>query len=56
MAHIHNGATGKNGPVVVPPSKNVARFTRAVRRPELSDAQYAAFKAGDLYVIAQRPA
>lgn len=50
MAHIHNGATGKNGPVVVPLSKNGESTWAVPPGVKLTDAQYAAFKAGDLYV------
>jgi hypothetical protein len=50
MAHIHNGATGKNGPVVVPLSKNGENMWAVPPGVKLTDAQYAAFKAGDLYV------
>jgi CHRD domain len=50
MAHIHNGATGKNGPVVMPLSKNGENTWAVPSGVKLTDAQYAAFKAGDLYV------
>jgi len=50
MAHIHNGATGKNGPVVVPLSKNGENTWAVPPGVKLTDAQYSAFKAGDLYV------
>jgi len=50
MAHIHNGAAGKNGPVVVPLSKNGENTWAVPPGAKLTDAQYAAFKAGDLYV------
>ncbi len=50
MAHIHNGATGKNGPVVVPLSKNGESTWAVPPGVKLTDPQYAAFKAGDLYV------
>jgi hypothetical protein len=50
MAHIHNGATGKNGPVVVPLSKNGENTWAVPSGMKLTDAQYVAFKAGDLYV------
>jgi hypothetical protein len=50
MAHIHNGATGKNGPVVVPLSKNGENTWAVPPGVKLTDPQYAAFKAGDLYV------
>ena len=50
MAHIHNGATGKNGPVVVPLSKNGENTWAVPPGVKLTEAQFAAFKAGDLYV------
>ena len=50
MAHIHNGAAGKNGPVVVPLSKSGDTGWTVPPGVKLTDAQYAAFKAGDLYV------
>ena len=50
MAHIHNGAAGKNGPVVVPLSKNGENTWTVPPGAKLTDAQMAAFKAGDLYV------
>jgi CHRD domain len=50
MAHIHNGAAGKNGPVVVPLSKNGENTWTIPPGVKLTDAQFAAFKAGDLYV------
>ena len=50
MAHIHNGAAGKNGPVVVPLSKSGENKWAVPPGVKLTDAQFAAFKAGDLYV------
>jgi hypothetical protein len=50
MAHIHNGAAGKNGPVIVPLSKSGDGTWTVPSGVKLTDAQYAAFKAGDLYV------
>ncbi|MEO7761576.1 MAG: CHRD domain-containing protein [Casimicrobiaceae bacterium] len=48
-AHIHEGAMGKNGPVIIPLTK--AGDTYAVPAGiKLSEAQLAAFKAGNLYV------
>ncbi len=49
MAHIHMGAKGKNGPVIVPLQKNGDTYT-VPAGAKLSDAQLQAFKAGDLYV------
>ena len=50
MAHIHNGAAGKNGPVVVPLSKSGDGDWTVPPGVKLTDAQYKAFRDGDLYV------
>jgi hypothetical protein len=50
-AHIHVGATGQNGPVIVPLTKGADGTTWSVPAgAKLTDAQYASYKAGDLYV------
>jgi len=49
MAHIHNGAAGKNGPVVLPLTKTGDNGWAVPPGAQLTDAQYAPFKAGDLY-------
>ena len=49
MAHIHQGARGQNGPVIVPLTKNGDTYT-APAGARLNEAQMAAFKKGDLYV------
>ena len=49
MAHIHMGARGTNGPVIVPLTKAGDTYT-APAGAKLNDAQMQAFKAGDLYV------
>jgi len=49
MAHIHIGARGANGPVVVPLTKSGDTYT-APPGAKLNDAQMQAFKAGNLYV------
>ena len=48
-AHIHEGAVGKNGGVIVPLVKSGATFS-VPPNAKLTDAQMKAFKAGDLYV------
>lgn len=53
-AHIHQGAKGQNGPVIVPLSKSGDTFT-APAGAKLSDAQMAAYKAGNLYVNVHSP-
>ena len=49
MAHIHQGARGQNGPVIIPLTKNGNTYT-APPNARLTDAQMQAFKAGNLYV------
>ncbi len=49
MAHIHQGAKGQNGPVIVPLAKNGDTYT-VPSGAKLTDAQMQAFKAGNLYV------
>jgi len=49
-AHIHLAAPGQNGPVIVPLNKtgdNVWSVPPAIR---LNDAQYEAYRLGNLYV------
>ena len=48
-AHIHEGAPGANGPVVVPMVKEGDRFVFPAGA-KLTDAQYEAYKAGRLYL------
>ena len=48
-SHIHQGAAGTNGPVIVPFTKT-ADNSFAADGAKLTDAQYDAFKAGNLYV------
>lgn len=50
MAHIHMAAAGKNGPVIVPLTKSGEGTWSVPAGAKLTDAQYQAFKAGDLYV------
>jgi len=49
-AHIHDGAMGKNGPVAVPLAKSGEGEWNVPAGAKLSDAQYADFQKGDLYV------
>ena len=49
MAHIHIGARGTNGPVIVPLTKAGDTYT-APAGAKLNDTQMQAFKAGNLYV------
>ena len=49
MAHIHQGAKGQNGPVIVPLTKNGDTYSVPDGR-KLTKAQMDALKAGNLYV------
>ena len=49
MAHIHQGAKGQNGPVIIPLTKSGDTYT-VPANAKLNDAQMQAFKAGNLYV------
>jgi len=49
-AHIHEAAAGKNGPVAIPLQKKSDNEFSVPAGAKLSDAQYKAFKAGNLYV------
>ena len=48
-AHVHEAAAGKNGPVIIVLTKAGDTYT-VPAGAKLTDAQYASFKAGDLYV------
>lgn len=50
MAHIHQGAAGTNGPVLIPLSKDGDNAWTVPAGAKLTDAQYQAFKTGQLYV------
>jgi hypothetical protein len=49
-AHIHLAAAGKNGPVIVPLTKSGDNAWSVPAGAKLTDDQYKAYKAGDLYV------
>ena len=49
MAHIHQGAKGANGPVIVPLTKSGDTYT-VPEGKKLTPAQLDALKAGNLYV------
>jgi hypothetical protein len=49
-AHIHEGAVGTNGPVIIPFTKSGDNVFVAPDGAKLTDAQYAAYQAGNLYV------
>lgn len=50
MAHIHQGVAGKNGPVIIPLTKNGPNGWAVPAGAKLTDAQYKAYEAGGLYV------
>ena len=49
MAHIHQGAKGQNGPVIIPLTKSGDTYT-VPANAKLNEAQMKAFKGGQLYV------
>jgi CHRD domain-containing protein len=49
-AHIHEGAPGVNGPVIVPLTKSGDDEFTSPPGAKLTDEQYEAYKAGNLYV------
>ena len=56
-AHIHIGAAGRNGPVIIPLAKGSDGSTWSVPAgKKLTDTQYDAYKAGNLYVNAHSAA
>jgi hypothetical protein len=50
MAHIHEGAPGKNGPPIITLEKGADGSWAVPAGSKLTDAQYQSFKAGNLYV------
>jgi len=49
MAHIHEAAAGKNGPPIITLTKTADGFA-VPAGAKLTDAQYASYMAGNLYV------
>lgn len=49
-AHIHEGAAGQNGPVIIPLTRGGDDSWKVPPDAKLTDEQYAAFEAGKLYV------
>lgn len=49
-AHIHQGAKGTNGPVIVPLTKTSATTFVVPADSKLTAAQYASYKDGNLYL------
>jgi len=50
VAHIHLGAVGTNGPVIIPLTKTSDNVWSVPAGAKLTDAQYGSYKAGDLYI------
>jgi hypothetical protein len=50
MAHIHMAAAGKNGGVIIPLTSMGDGHWEVKADAKLTDAQYEAFKAGELYI------
>ena len=49
-AHIHMGAAGANGPVIVPFTKTADNTFEAAAGAKMTPEQLAAYKAGNTYV------
>jgi len=49
-AHIHEAASGANGPVIVPFTKSGDNVFVAPEGAKMTEAQYAAYKNGNTYV------
>jgi hypothetical protein len=49
-SHIHMAAAGANGPVIVPFTKSGDNAFSAAADAKLTEEQFAAYKAGNLYV------
>jgi len=50
MAHVHEAAVGKNGPPIITLTKTTDDSFAVPPNAKLTDAQYASFMAGNLYV------
>jgi hypothetical protein len=49
VAHIHEAPAGSNGPIIIPLTKTSDTVWVVPAGAKLSDAQYASYKAGNLY-------
>ncbi len=49
-AHIHEGARGQNGPVIIPLNKSPDNTWSVPAGAKLTDAQYKNYLAGNLYI------
>ena len=54
-AHIHHGAAGKNGPIIIPLKKVDANTWVVPEGAKLTAEQMEAYKKGDLYVNVHTP-
>ena len=54
-AHIHEGAKGQNGPVIIPLQKKSDTEWAVPPGAKLTESQYEAYKAGRLYVNFHSP-
>lgn len=50
VAHIHAAASGQNGPPIITLTRTAGDSFAVPADARLTDAQYASFKAGELYV------
>ncbi len=50
MAHIHEAAAGQNGPIIIPLTKKGDNEWVVPENTKLTNEQYQAYKAGNLYV------
>ena len=49
VAHVHEAAAGKNGPIIIPLTKTSDNVWTVPAGAKLTDAQYESYKAGNLY-------
>ncbi|WP_194726418.1 CHRD domain-containing protein [Noviherbaspirillum malthae] len=54
-AHIHRGAKGENGPVILPLTKTSDKAFSVPANARLTESQFADYKAGNLYVNVHSP-
>lgn len=50
VAHVHLGAPGQNGPVIIPLNRTADNTWSVPASIRLNDTQYEAFRLGNLYV------
>lgn len=50
MAHIHHGAAGQNGPIIVPFEKKADGEWALPSNASFTDEQFKAYEAGELYI------